>query len=42
MSFIETNDLCIIGDSYSDVILDEVVSKNNDDFIIKISIQVSY
>ncbi|AUN14420.1 MerR family transcriptional regulator [Paraclostridium sordellii] len=42
VEFIEANDLCIIGDSYSDVIFDEVVSKNNDDFIIKISIQVNY
>ena len=42
MKFIEDSNLCVIGDSYSDVIFDEVVSKDNDDFIIKVSINVSY
>jgi DNA-binding transcriptional MerR regulator len=42
MKFIEDNNLNIIGDSYGTVIVDEVVSKNNEDFIIKVSINVSY
>ncbi len=42
INFIEDNKLHIIGNSYVDVIFDEVVSKNNEDYIIKISINVSY
>ena len=41
VKYIEDNKLSIIGNSYADVIFDEVVSKNNDDFIIKVSIKVS-
>ncbi|MBO3443844.1 MerR family transcriptional regulator [Clostridium sp. CCUG 7971] len=42
IKFIEDNNLCIVGNSYENVIFDEVVAKNIDDYIIKISINVSY
>lgn len=42
LKFIEDNNLNIIGNSYENVIFDEVVSKNSNDYIIKISINVSY
>lgn len=42
IKFIENNNIYIIGDSYSDVIFDEVVAKNPDDYILKVSINISY
>ena len=41
ISYINNNNLKIIGNSYEKVLADELVCKNPDDFIIKISIQVS-
>lgn len=42
MKFIEDNNLYIIGNSYGSVIFDEVVSKNMEDYLIKVCINVSY
>ncbi len=41
ISYINNNNLKIIGNSYEKVLADELVCKNTDDYIIKISIQVS-
>lgn len=41
ISYINDNNLKIIGNSYEKVLADELVCKNADDFIIKISIQVA-
>ena len=41
ISYINDNNLKIIGNSYEKVLADELVCKNTDDYIIKISIQVS-
>lgn len=41
ISYINDNNLKIIGNSYEKALADELVCKNPDDFIIKISIQVS-
>ena len=38
--FIMKNNLIIDGDAYEEVLVDEVVTKNTDDFVIKISIKV--
>lgn len=40
LKFIKDNNMIVTGDSYSEVIFDEVVNKNNDDFILKVSIKV--
>lgn len=40
MKYIDDNNLKIIGNSYEDVLIDEVSSKNIDEYIIKISIQI--
>ena len=41
ISYINNNNLKIIGHSYEKVLADELVCKNTDDYIVKISIQVS-
>ncbi|WP_027703162.1 MerR family transcriptional regulator [Metaclostridioides mangenotii] len=40
MEYIRANDLSVIGNSYEQILLDEVVSKNMDDYIIKVCIHV--
>lgn len=42
ITYIKENNLSIAGCSYEDVLIDEVVVKNIDDYIIKVSIQIEY
>ena len=41
VEYINKNNLIIIGDAYEQILIDEVVEKNIDDYVIKISIQVA-
>ena len=40
LDFIKKNNLIIDGDAYEEVLIDEVVTRNTEDYVIKISIKV--
>lgn len=42
VEFINNNDLLIDGHSYEDILIDEVSSKNTDNFVVKVSIKCKY